>query len=325
MQLLIVFLFESRRRLWRRPGRQRKDASDTKTRFFARCATTPSQGPPVTGARGSLLRPSSDPFPPIPIPIPIPTSTTATSLPRHVAASSPPSVSISTSSSTWLLAPQYQRSPTSTLSLQQCLSRVYAVRVVCLSCSFLLKKNGVYVQDQLASPRLASHRLALTGHPSPEPEAARLADPPDCTASAPPLPPPRAPPSHGLVFSPQGVLSKNKDLKKAFGTENQLEVCKIILDKGEMQARESEGGNGGARMGEVRKSRQILLRQSTVVSRTWYRFFVQTSEGRRECKGRGSGRAGSLEGVAEGGGLVAVLRHCCCGVVPHEKKNAYLF
>lgn len=36
---------------------------------------------------------------------------------------------------------------------------------------------------------------------------------------------------------PQGVLAKNKDLKKAFGTDNQVEACKIILDKGEMQVR----------------------------------------------------------------------------------------
>lgn len=36
----------------------------------------------------------------------------------------------------------------------------------------------------------------------------------------------------------QGVLAKNKDLIKAFGTDNHVEVCKIILDKGEMQVRE---------------------------------------------------------------------------------------
>lgn len=35
----------------------------------------------------------------------------------------------------------------------------------------------------------------------------------------------------------QGVLAKNADLKKAFGTDNHVEVCKVILDKGEMQAR----------------------------------------------------------------------------------------
>ena len=29
---------------------------------------------------------------------------------------------------------------------------------------------------------------------------------------------------------------------KAFGTENQLEACKIILDKGEMQASKRERG-----------------------------------------------------------------------------------
>lgn len=33
----------------------------------------------------------------------------------------------------------------------------------------------------------------------------------------------------------QGVLANNVDLKKAFGTDNQVEICKIILDKGEMQ------------------------------------------------------------------------------------------
>ncbi|CAM9799363.1 unnamed protein product, partial [Laminaria digitata] len=38
----------------------------------------------------------------------------------------------------------------------------------------------------------------------------------------------------------KGILSKNKDLKKAFGTENQLEACKIILDKGEMQVSDKE-------------------------------------------------------------------------------------
>lgn len=35
----------------------------------------------------------------------------------------------------------------------------------------------------------------------------------------------------------KGVLAKNKDLMKAFGTNSQLEVCRIILDKGEMQVR----------------------------------------------------------------------------------------
>lgn len=33
------------------------------------------------------------------------------------------------------------------------------------------------------------------------------------------------------------MLAKNKDLIKAFGTDNQLEVCRILLDKGEMQVR----------------------------------------------------------------------------------------
>lgn len=42
----------------------------------------------------------------------------------------------------------------------------------------------------------------------------------------------------------QGVLAKNKDLVKAFGTDNQLEVCRIILDKGEMQVRSGEGRGG---------------------------------------------------------------------------------
>lgn len=40
-----------------------------------------------------------------------------------------------------------------------------------------------------------------------------------------------------LVRHEQGVLAKNKDLVKAFGTDSQLEVCRIILDKGEMQVR----------------------------------------------------------------------------------------
>lgn len=45
----------------------------------------------------------------------------------------------------------------------------------------------------------------------------------------------------------QGVLAKNKDLVKAFGTDKQLEVCRIILDKGEMQVRSAQGrrGEGG--------------------------------------------------------------------------------
>ncbi len=42
----------------------------------------------------------------------------------------------------------------------------------------------------------------------------------------------------------QGVLAKNKDLLKAFGTDNQLEVCRIILDKGEMQVRRHARGSG---------------------------------------------------------------------------------
>lgn len=32
------------------------------------------------------------------------------------------------------------------------------------------------------------------------------------------------------------MLAKNADLIKAFGTDNQVDVCKLILDKGEMQA-----------------------------------------------------------------------------------------
>ncbi|CAN0007569.1 unnamed protein product, partial [Hapterophycus canaliculatus] len=39
---------------------------------------------------------------------------------------------------------------------------------------------------------------------------------------------------------PQGVLAKNKDLMKAFGTDNQLEACRIILEKGEMQVSDKE-------------------------------------------------------------------------------------
>ena len=31
-------------------------------------------------------------------------------------------------------------------------------------------------------------------------------------------------------------MVKNKDLVKAFGTDNHLEVCRVILEKGEMQA-----------------------------------------------------------------------------------------
>lgn len=38
-----------------------------------------------------------------------------------------------------------------------------------------------------------------------------------------------------LFYFFQGVLAKNKDLMKAFGTDNQLEACRIILDTGEMQ------------------------------------------------------------------------------------------
>ncbi|CAM9790182.1 unnamed protein product [Pylaiella littoralis] len=38
----------------------------------------------------------------------------------------------------------------------------------------------------------------------------------------------------------KGVLAKNKDLLKAFGTDSQLEVCRIILDKGEMQVSDKE-------------------------------------------------------------------------------------
>ncbi|CAM9117956.1 unnamed protein product [Ectocarpus sp. 12 AP-2014] len=38
----------------------------------------------------------------------------------------------------------------------------------------------------------------------------------------------------------KGVLAKNKDLMKAFGTDNQLEACRIILDKGEMQVSDKE-------------------------------------------------------------------------------------
>lgn len=38
----------------------------------------------------------------------------------------------------------------------------------------------------------------------------------------------------------QGVLAKNKDLMKAFGTDNQLEACRIILEKGEMQVRQKK-------------------------------------------------------------------------------------
>lgn len=40
-----------------------------------------------------------------------------------------------------------------------------------------------------------------------------------------------------LARHEQGVLAKNKDLVKAFGTDNQLEACRIILEKGEMQVR----------------------------------------------------------------------------------------
>lgn len=49
----------------------------------------------------------------------------------------------------------------------------------------------------------------------------------------------------------QGVLAKNKDLVKAFGTDNQLEACRIILEKGEMQVRGVEGQAGGGRAEEV--------------------------------------------------------------------------
>ncbi|CAM9464539.1 unnamed protein product [Scytosiphon promiscuus] len=38
----------------------------------------------------------------------------------------------------------------------------------------------------------------------------------------------------------KGVLAKNKDLMKAFGTDNQLEACRIILEKGEMQVSDKE-------------------------------------------------------------------------------------
>lgn len=38
----------------------------------------------------------------------------------------------------------------------------------------------------------------------------------------------------------KGVLANNVDLKKAFGTDNQVEICKIILDKGEMQVSDKE-------------------------------------------------------------------------------------
>lgn len=34
----------------------------------------------------------------------------------------------------------------------------------------------------------------------------------------------------------QGIVAKSADLQRAFGTDSHVEVCKIILDKGEMQA-----------------------------------------------------------------------------------------
>ena len=58
----------------------------------------------------------------------------------------------------------------------------------------------------------------------------------------------------GALVHEQGVLAKNKDLVKAFGTDKQLEVCRIILEKGEMQVRDlgrTDGGNGRGEIGEA--------------------------------------------------------------------------
>ena len=38
----------------------------------------------------------------------------------------------------------------------------------------------------------------------------------------------------------KGEFSNSKDLEKAFGTRNELEVCKIILEKGALQVSEKE-------------------------------------------------------------------------------------
>ena len=38
----------------------------------------------------------------------------------------------------------------------------------------------------------------------------------------------------------QGVIAKNKDLKKAFGTTDHDTACVIILEKGQVQVSEKE-------------------------------------------------------------------------------------
>ena len=45
-----------------------------------------------------------------------------------------------------------------------------------------------------------------------------------------------------VVFSnvSKGISSPAKDISEAFGTEDPVEVCRVILDKGELQIGERE-------------------------------------------------------------------------------------
>lgn len=38
----------------------------------------------------------------------------------------------------------------------------------------------------------------------------------------------------------KGLLASSKDLSDAFGTSDQMKICEIILDKGELQVSEGE-------------------------------------------------------------------------------------
>ena len=47
-------------------------------------------------------------------------------------------------------------------------------------------------------------------------------------------------PTNALYHDLQGKVASNKDLMRVFGTTDQERVCKIILDKGELQVSEKE-------------------------------------------------------------------------------------
>jgi len=74
----------------------------------------------------------------------------------------------------------------------------------------------------------------------------------------------------------KGQMAKNADLEKAFKTTDQTEICKIILDKGQLQVAEKERAQ---QLGQMTNQIATLVAEMSVNSDTMRPYSIQAIEG----------------------------------------------